>query len=478
MIKLRLIAAVMIAKLIIKLSRIIGNQGSDFPGRLARTICPGILSILAANISGKIMVITGTNGKTTTSNMIAAIAREKGYKYVHNQAGANMLSGITTAFIEHSDIWGKRTFDWAILETDEANVPLLLKEITINILLITNFFRDQLDRYGELDYTVNLIKNAVRGKDIELVLNADDPLMANFQEDTGLDCKFYGFDATCYDSFNSEESREGRFCVSCGAELIYSRYHYAQLGEYNCPNCNRQNPAVNYLAHSLDMNQGINFVVDGIKIKSPYQGFYNAYNILAAISIGRLAGIEDHIIQRAIAGYEPRAGRMEKFLINGKQAILILVKNPTGFNQSLNTVLEDPTDKDVFFALNDNAADGRDISWIWDVDMEQTIGKTDRINHIVCSGLRSGDAAIRFKYSGYSPSKIMVKSELEEGINTILQQDGKIAYILCTYTALFKTRKILAKMQKRSIKTGKKTLYQDYHNKRQLPVEERNNING
>ncbi|MDD3023573.1 MAG: Mur ligase family protein [Syntrophomonadaceae bacterium] len=229
--KIQVFIAVLVGKLAIVMSRMLGNQGTDFAGRIALKIYPEILEKLAGNIKQGIIMVTGTNGKTTTSNMVAAILKAKGYTLVHNQAGANMISGITTAFIAASNLLGNKEFDYALLETDEANVPLLLKRTNPQYLLITNFFRDQLDRYGELDHTINLIKSAVKDSRIKLLLNADDPLSAHFQKENSLQCWYYGFDDTVYDTNKSTESREGRYCVFCGCEINYKRFHYAQLGQ-------------------------------------------------------------------------------------------------------------------------------------------------------------------------------------------------------------------------------------------------------
>jgi len=446
--RLLLILAIMAGKIAIFLSRMVGNQGSDFPGRIARRIYDGILRDLAGNITDDIIIITGTNGKTTTSNMIAEIIKEKGYSFVHNQAGANLMSGITTAFIEKSSFTGTRQFNYALLETDEANVPLLLKEVKPSVLLITNFFRDQLDRYGELDHTINLIKDAVRYTDIELVLNADDPLAAHFQDETGLHCWYYGFADTIYDVNKSRESREGRYCVFCGKELEYECYHYAQLGKFSCPGCGNKNPQCNFTGNELTMDPTIELKVNDIRINSPYQGFYNAYNILAAVSVCKLLGIQDEVIQSAIAQYQPRAGRMENFTVNGKRIVLILVKNPAGLNQTLSTLLYDPVKKNLFFALNDNAADGRDISWIWDADVELINEEAANIENVICSGQRSGDIAVRMKYSGFKNENIIIKSDLQEGIEEAVRRNSETNYILSTYTALFECRKILQKLEK------------------------------
>jgi len=454
--RLLIVLAILAGKITMFFSRMTGNQGSNLPGIIARKICPGILRYLAGNVTGSIVVITGTNGKTTTSNMAAEILKEKGYNPVHNRAGANMLAGITAAFIEKADFLGRRRFDFSILETDEATVPLLVKEVNPRFLLITNFFRDQLDRYGELDRTVTLIKEAVRDKDVELILNADDPLMVSFREEAGLKCWYYGFDDTVYDTFEGAESREGRYCVFCGGELEYRRYHYAQLGKFYCPQCGNCNPRPDFTAQRLEMTPEIKFQAGNITIKSSYQGFHNAYNMLAAVSLSKLLAIEDEVIEKAIASYEPQAGRMERFIIDGKKTVLVLVKNPTGLNQTLSTLANDPAGKNIFFALNDNAADGRDISWIWDADVEILNKPSAGIRGIVCSGLRSGDIAVRIKYCGFDINNMMIETDLKKGIEAAVKCEGEVNYILCTYTALFECQKILRRMEREKFpRTGR-----------------------
>jgi len=442
------ILAILIGKLIILASRLAGNQGSTLPGKVAVRICPSILQSLSRNTRRSTLVVTGTNGKTTTTNMVAAIIRAQGNSYVHNQAGANMLTGITTAFIRQTNLWGNKPFDYALLETDEANVPPLLQMLQPRYLLITNFFRDQLDRFGELDHTINLIKNAVKDTTVELVLNGDDPLQSNFARDTGLRCWYYGFAPTVYDSQAGADSREGRYCVVCGQELHYTLYHYAQLGAFQCPHCGNANPAADFLATNLQLTPNIRFEINSLPIDSPYQGFYNAYNVLAAVAMGRLIGMDSRVIQRALAEFQPQAGRMETFTINGKKVILILIKNPTGFNQSLSMLSMDPAAKNLFLALNDNAADGRDVSWIWDADVETLVPEADAINRVICSGQRSGDMAVRVKYAGVPTSKINIVPELDEAITQAVDLPSEVTYILCTYTALFASRKLLVKMQK------------------------------
>ncbi|MGI5879799.1 MAG: MurT ligase domain-containing protein [Syntrophomonadaceae bacterium] len=449
--KIALIIAIIAGKLVSCLSRIVGTGGTSLPGKIALKLYPQILNHLSANISEEIFVVTGTNGKTTTTNMLAGILKQKGYTFVHNRAGANMITGITTAFIRATNWTGKRQIDYALLETDEANVPLLLQQLHPRIVLITNFFSDQLDRYGELETIINLIKDAVRDTDIELVLNADDPLVTHFKNDTGLHCWYYGFDDTKYDRVLSEEGREGRFCVFCGQELYYQRFHYAQLGKFSCPECGNKNPERNFTAYSLNLTPKIEMKVNDIEISSPYQGFYNAYNILAAVSLAKLAGIEDEIIQKAIAHLKPRAGRMEQFNIDNRIVTLILVKNSTGLNQALSAINTEPGRKTLFLALNDNVADGRDISWIWDADIEQMTNLNSNLEAIVCSGLRSGDMALRFKYADAPVDLIYIEDELQSGVKRALSMATDRAYLLSTYTALFVCRDILLKLQQESV---------------------------
>jgi UDP-N-acetylmuramyl tripeptide synthase len=458
---LRTILAIIAAKIIIKLSRRFGNQGTVMAGRVARRLDPGILRKLAGRVEKQIIIITGTNGKTTTSNMIAQILNADGHKIVHNRAGANMLNGITTAFIGATNLTGSRSWDYALLETDEANVAPLLKEVDAGVLLVTNFFRDQLDRYGELDYTIGLIREGVKGRRLRLWLNADDPLMSSFPQDTGLPCSYYGFDETPYDTLENHNSREGRYCMLCGEEIEYLRFHFAQLGVFRCPKCGNQNPEPDFVATDLQLDQGIAMKVNEIPIKSPYQGFYNAYNLLAAVALTRGLGVRDTVIQEALARFQPQAGRMERFSVGEREATLILVKNPTGFNQSLQALLQDGRSKNLFLALNDNAADGRDISWIWDADLEVLAEPGAGITILVCSGLRSGDMAVRAKYAGVDSGVIEIESDLEAGIKKTLGGTGQVGYILSTYTALFQCRKILLGMQSEpSVKAEPRRAYQ------------------
>jgi UDP-N-acetylmuramyl tripeptide synthase len=436
-------AAIAAGKWIRTLSRLSGRQGSDLPGKIALKIYPELLRELALTVESGIYMVTGTNGKTTTTNMAGAIFREAGYGYVHNRAGANMLSGITTAFIEATNWSGRRKISRALLEVDEASLPVVLRYLTPQTLLITNFFRDQLDRYGELDRLLDLLKNAITGRGIELILNGDDPLMRAFDA-VDAEHKFFGFAESPYDRAQSSGNREGRYCLFCGQELSYERFHYAQLGDYRCAGCGNHNPPIDFRAEQLELTGGITFSLGNTRYTSPYQGFFNAYNMLAAVALAREAGVPEALIRSALEAFPPQNGRMEEFIIQGRPATLALIKNPTGLEQVVSALREDPRSKNLLLILNDRAADGKDVSWIWDAELEAyNLPEDAHILRVATAGTRGGDMALRLKYAGFSPDKITAGEDIAAGVENVLAGDGERTYVLSTYTALFEVRKVL-----------------------------------
>ncbi|MDR1160088.1 MAG: MurT ligase domain-containing protein [Syntrophomonadaceae bacterium] len=445
--QLRIMAAVLIGKAVLALSRLWGNQGTVLPGYWARKVYPSILKELSAGVKKETVIVTGTNGKTTTANIIAHILRENGETIVHNAAGANMITGITAAFVAASDWKGRSRYDYALLETDEANVPLLLEEISADLLLITNFFRDQLDRFGELDHTIDLIKRAVDGSAIKLILNADDPLVSCFAQESGCEAYYFSYDANAYDQNDSQENREGRYCMVCGAPIKYEFFHYAQLGKYYCPNCGNKNPQADYRASDLLMRPFVQVSVNGNRIQSNLPGYYNAYNILAAAALADHLKITPVIIRQAISSFRSTSGRMESISVGDRECVLTLVKNPAGFNQLLSAFANDGQEKNLVLILNDNPADGRDVSWIWDVEMENIMREDRHIKKIYCAGQRSGDIALRVKYAGWPQDEISIAGDIKQGIEKSLRDNSELIYIVCTYTALFKTRKILMRLK-------------------------------
>lgn len=447
---LRVSAAIAAGKIAFWLSKKKGYKGSSLPGMVALKIYPGTLRDLAAQVRKQIIVVSGTNGKTTTSNMIFGILRDAGYKNIANLEGANLIAGVTTSFIKSAGLGGKIDCDFAVLEVDEATIPIVLAELSPGVVVLTNFFRDQLDRYWELDKVTGVILESLKNhkKNITLILNADDPLVAQFEKTTGLPVVFYGLSGSERSVGASTQTREAQYCPFCGSPLGYDFYHYGQLGRYHCSGCGFTRPAARVEAVEPRITGGVTncrlqFDRQEVELTMQVQGLYNLYNAMAAIAVGLHFGVDVPLLLESLRKYRPVIGRMERFGYQGKNAYLNLVKNPTGFNEGLFDLLSIRGTKSVFFAINDNDADGKDISWLWDVDFELLKNDHNDFAVFVCSGSRGEEIALRLKYAGLPVSKIVVYKDMKQGIKNALDCRSNTAYLFSTYTALWPVHKIL-----------------------------------
>ncbi len=438
---MRKILAIWVAKLSAIAGRILGKNSSSGPGTIALKICPDLIEKLKGNVKNKVIVTCGTNGKTTTNNLIYSALKECGYSVVCNNLGANMLSGVATAFALECNWLGKFKADYACLEVDEASTVRVFEHIKPDYVVITNLFRDQLDRYGEVDMTVALIKKAlVMADNPVLILNGDDPVTASF----GNGCKnavYYGIGEKVLPQ--NETLKEGRYCTVCGAEQKYNYFHYSQLGDYYCPECGNKRPELDFNAKNVDLSKGLRFTVKDQRIELNYRGFYNIYNILAVYSAMNTMGIKYGLFRKALENYKPQVGRMEEINL-GKPVILNLAKNPAGFNQAIATVLQDPRKKDIIFAVNDAPSDGQDVSWLWDVDFGKITEAN--VNTVSLSGKRLYDLALRFKYDDIKADYI--SPDIKELVLKCLESDAEVCYALVNYTALFGTEKIMLDIKK------------------------------
>ena len=369
-IKIKSLFSILTAKLILFLSKRIFKGGSSFPGKVALKFDSNILSVVAKNY--KVILVTGTNGKTTTTSMIYNIIKKSGNRVITNSTGANMLPGITATFIDNYKIFGKKKPAYAVIEVDEANLKFITKYISPEIITITNLFRDQLDRYGEVYTTLAKIMEGLENvSGAKLILNGDESLLGDLN--TNNDLCYYGFNVSPDESKLVDINADAKFCKKCKHPYNYELITFNHLGSYICPNCQYQRPQLKYAVNAItEMTPYYSkVIINETEIIINQPGVYNIYNGLCAFSICKEIGIEDNIIFESLRNQASHFGRQEALSIEGKEVKIILVKNPAGYNQAIDTVSLDERAVSVAFLLNDNYADGRDISWIWDVNFEK-----------------------------------------------------------------------------------------------------------
>ena len=442
---LRTFLAVAAAKATLKACHLAGKSGSSLPGRAALKVDPHIIASLTAGIRRGIIVTCGTNGKTTTNNLLCSMLEAQGFRVVSNRLGANMLEGVAAAFAAEARPLGYLDADYACLEVDEASAARVLQDLQPDYMILTGLFRDQLDRYGEIDLTMKALEKAIReAPNMTLVINGDDPLTAYLAKKSSRRVVSYGVSEKVTD--NVDVIRESRFCENCGAPLQYDFYHFSQLGLYRCPACGFHRPEINYDASGVSLTPHLSFDVKEspafpVRISAPMTGFYNVYNILAVYGVLRELDLPTESINEVLRNYKPQFGRGELFYLgrNREQKVLLnLAKNPTGFGQNIAAMLQDRSPKDLIIAINDNAQDGRDISWLWDVDFERMADET--VRSITVSGLRALDMQLRLKYAEIASTSAKT---VEEAIELRLADGCGNLYVLVNYTALYEAHKYL-----------------------------------
>ncbi len=437
--KLKFYIALITAKIIFIILKILKRPATSYPGFIALKICPDFLAFSRKYINNNFINITGTNGKTTTSGLLAHILSNANQQIIHNLKGANMLSGIANVFALNISPFKK--FDYAVIETDEAFLTKVYDFVKGDYLVVTNLFRDQLDRYGELDFTANIIKEAIcKNSDLKLILNADDPIVSSFDNNNTI---FYGFENVEYHCRFDETSNapSETFNCICGEKLEYSKRFYAQQGHYFCQKCGYKRPQCDYKAYAKIFDNYIELAVNHNDITFNFKvnlvGLYNAYNALAAITTAFENGLNQTEIQKALDTYHSVFGRTETRLINGHKTLIQLIKNPAGASEVLKTV---DLNSNIIIAINDDYADGRDVSWLWDSDFEQ-LKEAQKL--IVTSGKRAYDMATRLKYTGIPQEKIIIEPNIKKAVKFVAEsskKDEKIT-ILPSYTALLKISK-------------------------------------
>lgn len=429
---------ILFGKSISKISKLAKRgTGSTWPGHMALKLdSKFVKNILAKNPNLKIILVAGTNGKTTTTKLIQEVLEQQGKKVFRNAAGANLLNGIASTLIKHSNLTGKINYDVAVFEVDENSLPTILSELSmvhsqLSIVLL-NLFRDQLDRYGEVNSIAKHWKEALKtlSKETVLVVNGDDPMLRFIGENSGLHAFYFGLDERYMKKKEAPHDVDFLLCPHCGTKLVYAKRSYSHMGVFKCPKCGFKHQET----ATFDT------------LPNPLFGIYNRYNInSAALLLQKAFGIDPKNIQDVLEKFSPAFGRQEKITYQGKNIFLLLSKNPTGFNQSIEAILEQDKKPNMLLLLNDRIPDGRDVSWIWDVDVEELVEKS---RSITISGDRCFDMGLRIKYSSeflISNDKFLIEENLKIAINKALCKlnQGETLYILATYSAMLDTRKIL-----------------------------------
>ncbi|SHH78087.1 UDP-N-acetylmuramyl tripeptide synthase [Clostridium intestinale DSM 6191] len=438
-INIKSLISIIAGKTTIFLSKKLFKGGSNFPGRVSLKLNKRILKDIAKNY--KVILVTGTNGKTTTTSMITNIIKNNGLSVVTNSTGANMLSGIVSCFVENYKFISKE-LRYAVIEVDEANVKFITEHISPDIITITNLFRDQLDRYGEVYTTLEKILEGIKKvPNSTLVLNGDESLLGRL--DLPNPKVYYGFNASVNDDNKIDINADAKFCKFCKAPYSYNFITYNHLGDYYCPECDFKREELKYSVDNiLELTADSSKITfNGNEVVLTQSGVYNIYNGLCAYSIAKELDLTDEKIIESLGNQSSSFGRQETLTINNKEIKIILVKNPAGYNQAIDTLCLNKDEFSAAFLLNDNYADGRDVSWIWDVHFEKL--NTLNLNDIFISGIRMYDMALRLKIAGLNDEKFIVKEDYEGLTSSILASESKNIYILATYTAMINYRKYL-----------------------------------
>jgi len=421
------------------LSRRTGRGGTSLPGKLLMRMEPDAISRLATRLDRGSAVISATNGKTTTAAMVAGILERAGARLVHNRAGANMAGGVATALLN-----GPRDADTGLFEVDEFWLGQVVSQLRPRALLLANLFRDQLDRYGELDTIADRWAQVAAGTDAALVLNADDPTVADLGRDAG--ATYFGIEDDGVAMSHMQHAADAKHCRRCGAPYVYDAIYLGHLGRYHCESCGASRPEPQVAARDIEL-RGVHAArftlatpAGDRAIDLPLPGLYNVYNALGAAALSMQLGATLDQVAAGLAAVFPAFGRAETLRVGGRDLSILLVKNPAGANEVLRTLVLEDGEHDLLCVLNDNIADGRDVSWVWDADFEVL---APRVRHATCGGTRAAEMALRLKYAGVATDRLVVEPGLDAALDRALRDGGGALYALPTYTAMLELREAL-----------------------------------
>jgi UDP-N-acetylmuramyl tripeptide synthase len=422
--------------------------GTSLPGKVLMRLEPKAIRMLAGRLERGSVVVSATNGKTTTAAMVASILERTGARLVHNRAGANMAGGVASALAAAARRGGRELDgDLGLFEVDEFWLGPVVEELEPRALLLSNLFRDQLDRYGELETIADRWAAVVasRRDRTALVLNADDPLVADLGRDA--EPLYFGVEDDRMAHAELQHASDSKHCRRCGHPYVYEAAYLAHLGRYHCPNCGarRPHPSVAATDVRLDGIRAAAFTLRSTggeaRVELPLPGLYNVYNALGAAALCLRLGAPLDAVVAGLHAVAPAFGRAETLDLAGRPTSILLVKNPAGANEVLRTLALEQGGLDVLGVLNDRIADGRDISWVWDADWEVL---APRVRRMTCAGTRAAELALRMKYAGVDTARLHVVDALPQALDAALAAGDGPLYVLPTYTALLELRDLLA----------------------------------
>ena len=423
-----------VSKLLINILKVARpDAGTSLPGRFMTKMCPDYIKTESQKIKDSIVCVTGTNGKTTTSGILASILNETGQNVLHNKKGANMPQGIATCFLQNDD----KPLNYGVFECDEAWLLPLYRQMQANYLIVTNLFPDQTERYGGVYALAKRIKQAIDlNPDLKVILNADDPHLLGLETNNTV---YFGVEKI---ENNIDELKYPPEICTCGSEYSYKNRFYAHIGDFYCKNCDKKRKTPRYLGQILLNEENTVITINNeYTFISKMTGLYNGYNILGAVSAALEMGIDPETIQKGLKNYQNVFGRIDKFEINGKKLVVQLIKNPAGTNQAIKLVKDNLKSK-LFVLLNDTPADGRDISWLYDTDFEYF---KDYPNEIIFSGTNANELALRFKHAGLKEEKFFIEPNVKRAYRRAIKVTKKdeTLLILANFTTLAELQKII-----------------------------------
>lgn len=428
------------------LKHVFHRPAANFPGKIALYVDPRLIADLTPRMKKGSVVVVGTNGKTTTTNLLADAIEQSGQRVVCNRTGANLDSGVATALLQVQEA------DWGVFETDELWLAKILPHLQADYVVLLNLFRDQLDRVGEIDRIQESIAGALSSSPrTTLIYNADDPLCSAIADRVDNPTLAFGVGEDLHLPQNSVV--DAQMCQRCSTMLSYDYRQYGQLGAYHCPACGFARPALDSVAYDVHLGtENLSFCAQGphrdAKIGAPFSGAYMVYNLLATYAAADAIDVSATALQQAIDTFNPQNGRLQTFMVKGRRTLLNLAKNPTGFNENIKLILQDEEPKAVAFFVNDKEGDGRDVSWLWDIDFEELAGQ--RGLRVFAGGIRANDVQVRLKYAGIDAVLVndvagMFSQLAAEGAGSDVR-----AYAIANYTALPPVHAELGRMEAES----------------------------